>query len=74
MTVAFWRRPAAYLDPEVRLGSSCLRQADPSAVEKGLHRLEADLRSGTWQHRYGHLLELTKLDCGLRLIVAEDYD
>lgn len=74
MTVAFWRRPAAYLDPEVRLGSSCLRQADPSAVERGLHHLEADLRSGAWQQRYGHLLALSELDCGLRLIVGEDYD
>ena len=27
MTVAFWRRPEAYLDPEVRLGSSALRGA-----------------------------------------------
>lgn len=72
MTVAFWRRPAAYLDPEVRLGSSCLRQADPSAVERGLHQLEADLRSGTWQERYGHLLERSELDCGIRLIVGED--
>jgi SAM-dependent methyltransferase len=73
MTVAYWRRPAAYLDPEVRLGSSCLRQADPSAVARGLHQLADDLRSGTWQQRYGHLLELSELDCGLRLIVGEDY-
>lgn len=72
MTVAFWRRPAAYLDPEVRLGSSCLRQADPSTVERGLRRLEDDLRSGAWERRHGHLLDLAELDCGIRLIVGED--
>lgn len=72
MTVAYWRRPAAYLDPEVRLGSSCLRQAAPSVVERGLRRLEADLRSGAWQRRYGNLLELSELDCGMRLIVGQE--
>jgi SAM-dependent methyltransferase len=72
MTVAFWQRPAAYLDPEVRLGSSCLRQAEPHAVQRGLRKLEADLQSGTWQKRYGHLLELSELDCGIRLIVGEE--
>jgi hypothetical protein len=71
MTVAFWRRPASYLDPEVRLGSSCLRQVEPAAVERGLLQLDADLQSGRWHHRYGHLLGLQELDCGLRLLVGE---
>ncbi len=70
MTVAYWRRPDAYLDPEVRLGSSCLRQAEPEVVQAGLARLEADLRSGEWEQNYGHLLGLQDFDCGLRLVIG----
>jgi hypothetical protein len=35
MTVAFWRRPEAYLDPEVRLGGSALRELDSTAFGMG---------------------------------------
>jgi SAM-dependent methyltransferase len=72
MTVAFWRRPHAYLDAEVRLGGSALRELDTSTVERGLARLDRDLRNGTWVRRYGHLLELKELDCGLRLVVGRN--
>jgi SAM-dependent methyltransferase len=71
MTVAFWRRPEAYLDPDVRLGSSSLRELDPTVVERGLTRLDRDLQNGAWARRYGHLLELDEFDCGLRLVVSE---
>lgn len=66
---AYWRRPAAYLDPQVRSGSSsfwAIRDADV-----GLLRLEADLASGEWQRRYGDLLKLDSLDLGYRLVVAD---
>jgi SAM-dependent methyltransferase len=33
MTVAFWRWPHAYLDAEVRLGGSALRELDASVIE-----------------------------------------
>lgn len=72
MTVAYWRRPEAFLDPEVRRGSSSLRQVDAGTLRRGLSNLERDLRRGVWHDRYGHLLELDELDCGLRLIVGED--
>jgi SAM-dependent methyltransferase len=71
MTVAFWRRPDAYLDPEVRLGSSSLRELGPSVLERGLARLDRDLRNGAWVRRYGHLLGLDEFDCGLRLVVGQ---
>jgi SAM-dependent methyltransferase len=72
MTAAFWRRPEAYLDPEVRLGSSALRELDSIPLERGLARLDRDLRTGAWARRYGHLLELDEFDCGLRLVVGQD--
>ena len=71
MGVAFWRRPEAYLDPEVRLGSSSLRELDSKALERGLARLDRDLRNGAWARHYGQLLELDEFDCGLRLVVGQ---
>lgn len=37
----------------------------------GLARLAADLTSGAWAERFGHLLELDELDLGYRLVVAD---
>lgn len=70
MTIAHWRHPEVYLDPAVRAGGSALRQVDPAALDRGLRRLAEDLRSGRWLERHGHLMQLTELDCGLRLVVG----
>lgn len=65
---AYWRRPAAYLDPRVRAAiSSFWKMGD---ITPGLERLRHDLDSGNWQQRYGHLLGLDERDCGYRLVVA----
>jgi hypothetical protein len=40
-------------------------------IESGLASLEADLQSGRWDERHGHLRTLPQLDVGLRLVVAE---
>jgi len=64
---AYWARPAAYLDPAVRAGISSF--AHPG-TEPGLERLAADLASGAWNDRHGHLLEADALDLGYRLVVA----
>ena len=70
MTVAFWRRPQAYLDPAVRGAGSAFHQVDPGELRDGLEQLEKDLASGRWHARYGYLLELDELDVGLRLITS----
>jgi len=41
------------------------------ARRAGRGRLAADLESGAWEQRYGHLRELEELDVGLRLVVSE---
>jgi len=64
---AYWARPAAYLDPAVRAGISSF--ALPGA-EPGLERLRADLATGAWHARHGHLLATDALDLGYRLVVA----
>ena len=69
--LAIWDRPEMHLDPEVRRASSSWHQMPREEVEQGLARLEADLESGRWDERNGHLRELPELDVGLRLVTAE---
>ena len=69
---ALWDRPELHLDPEVRRGSSIWHVMEPELVERGIAGLEADLESGRWDERHGHLREETaELELGLRLLAAE---
>lgn len=68
---AFWRRPEAYLDADVRAGISTWWVMPPAEREAGLERLAADLASGAWQARHRDLLTRSELDLGYRLVVAE---
>jgi SAM-dependent methyltransferase len=68
---AYWKRPAAYLDPAVRAGISVLHQVDPASLARALAALARDLRSGAWAERFAGLLDLDELDLGYRLVVAE---
>jgi SAM-dependent methyltransferase len=68
---AWWRRPEAYLDPEVRAGISCLSFVEPGDMAAALERLRSDLENGEWDRRFGYLRELEELDLGYRLVVAE---
>ena len=67
---AYWRRPHAYLDPDVRASISALALLDDALLQPGLARLEADLHSGTWHDRNRTLLERDTYDFGYRLVVA----
>jgi len=68
---AFWRRPAAYLDPAIRSGISSFALMGQEALNEGLRRLANDLESGAWAEHFGHLLTLDDLDLGYRLVVSE---
>ena len=65
---AFWRRPAAYLDPHIRSGSSSFWAIE--GADEGLERLRHDLDSGEWERRYDKLVNLDAYDAGYRLIVS----
>ena len=67
---AFWRRPEAYLDPNVRRAISGFVQLPPEVVNASLAHLAEDLRSGQWDTQFGWVREQTSLDLGYRLIVA----
>jgi SAM-dependent methyltransferase len=69
--MAIWDRPEMHLDPDVRCASSSWHQLPSDEVELGLAKLEADLESGRWDERNGHLREQPELDVGLRLVTAE---
>lgn len=66
---AYWRRPAAYLDPRVRAAMSSF-WALGSDVSEGLGRLERDLDSGAWAERYGDLRDRDDCDLGYRLVTT----
>jgi SAM-dependent methyltransferase len=69
--VALWSRPEAHLDPRVRQASSTWHRLDPEVVARAVGELAADLESGEWDRRHGHLRDLDELDVGLRLVSAE---
>jgi len=68
---AFWRRPDAYLDPDVRAGISVFAQVPSAAAGRAVDALSADLETGRWQQSHRALLELSELHLGYYVIVAE---
>jgi hypothetical protein len=67
---AFWGRPEAYLDAEVRRGTSPWHQIPTHATDRAVRRLSEDLADGTWESRHGHLRSEPTHDVGMRLVVA----
>ncbi|MGY1754778.1 methyltransferase domain-containing protein [Blastococcus sp. SYSU D01042] len=68
---AFWRRPEAYLDPDVRAGMSLFATTDPDAVRDGLARLEDDVRSGAWHRAHADLVQADVLDVGYCTVAVD---
>lgn len=66
---AYWRRPEAYLDPDVRNAISTFSRV--GNFETGIARLRTDLNDGTWHRRYGHLFGKQAMDLGYRLLVID---
>ncbi|GDY14398.1 hypothetical protein LBMAG53_32760 [Planctomycetota bacterium] len=66
---AYWHRPDAYLDPEVRGAMSTFTRL--SNVEPRLERLRQDLSSGRWHVANADLLNAESIDLGYRLVVCE---
>jgi SAM-dependent methyltransferase len=68
---AFWRRPDAYLDPDVQAGISTFMLIGEESRRRGERLLGQELENGEWHRRFGHLLELDELDLGYRLVTAQ---
>lgn len=67
---AYYARPEAFLDPEVRAAQSGWMLADPAAVSRGVRRLSEDLRTGAWDRKYGHLRRAAEHLGAVRLLVT----
>ena len=68
---AYWRRPEAYLRPEVRAGISVFSQVSSAAVDRAIVALGADLETGRWRERHRELLTMDELHLGYYVVTAE---
>lgn len=68
---ALWGRPELLFDEDVVRPMWVWQGISEDSRRSGRERLAADLRSGAWDERYGHLRERDELDVGLRLVVSE---
>jgi SAM-dependent methyltransferase len=68
---AFWNRPEALLDPEVRASQSLWALLGPRVEEAIVDRLRGALNSGAWDSEHGHLRQLRSYDGALRLVISE---
>lgn len=67
---AYWRRPEAYLDEQVRRAVSVWTRVGPEAEQRAVDGLREDLSSGRWAERNRDLVALDAAELGLRLLVA----
>lgn len=67
---AYWRRPEAYLDAQVRRAVSVWTRVGPGAEQRAVNGLRDDLSSGRWAERNRELIALDAAELGLRLLVA----
>jgi Methyltransferase domain len=67
---AYWRRPEAYLDEDVRRGISSWARVGPAAEQRAVRSLRADLASGRWAERNRDLVDLDAAELGERLLIA----
>ena len=67
---AYWRRPEAYLDENVRRGISVWAAVGPDAEQRAVRSLRDDLASGRWAERNRDLLVLEAAELGLRLLIV----
>lgn len=68
---ALWARPEMLFDDDVVRPMWVWQGISEEERQAGRERLAADLESGAWERRYGHLRQQAELDAGLRLVVSE---
>lgn len=71
LLAAYWRRPMAYLDEEVREAISTFRLPGAELLLGGLETLAEDLQNGRWEDLNQSILERESFDLGYRLLVTE---
>lgn len=66
--MSFWRRPEAYLDPNIRAGMSSFARFN---ADVGLEKLRNDLVNGEWHRRNKELLTRDAADLGYRIVTCQ---
>jgi SAM-dependent methyltransferase len=67
---AYWRRPEAYLEENVRRGMSIWARVGPDAEQRAVRSLGDELESGRWAERNRGLLDLDLAELDSRLLIA----
>ncbi|MGV3697975.1 class I SAM-dependent methyltransferase [Flavobacterium sp.] len=67
---AFYGRPEAFLEKEVRQSQSAWGFLSEEVENKLVKNLYDDLKSGEWDKKYGHFRNQPYFTCALRLIVS----
>jgi SAM-dependent methyltransferase len=67
---AYWRRPEAYLDEQVRRGMSAWARVGADAERRVVRDLRADLASGRWAERNRDVLRLDAMALNSCLLIA----
>jgi SAM-dependent methyltransferase len=67
---AFYGRPEAFLEKEVRLAQSAWGFLQNGLEEQLAKRLSTDLASGAWDKKYGHYRMEPTFTCALRLVIS----
>jgi SAM-dependent methyltransferase len=67
---AYYARPEAFLEADVRAAQSGWVLTDPDVIARGLAELADDLASGRWDERHGHLRSKPEHVGAVRLVVA----
>ncbi len=70
MLGSFWAHPERVLDEAARNATSGFARMPAGVVERVVRAVGADLESGRWDARHGHLRGLAEYDVGLRLVLA----
>jgi SAM-dependent methyltransferase len=67
---AYYGRPERLLDPAARIACSAWSFVSEQTAADYVEALRADLESGAWDRKYGHVRTAPEYDGSLRLVVA----
>ena len=67
---AFYGRPEAFLQKEVRQAQSAWGFVTPEVEERCVQALAEDLASGEWDRKYGHYRKMKEFMGSIRLVIS----
>ncbi|MDP4149938.1 MAG: class I SAM-dependent methyltransferase [Bacteroidota bacterium] len=67
---AFYGRPEAFLQKEIRLSQSAWGFISDDKQEEIVNRLRIELQNGNWNKKYGHYRTQPSFTCGLTLVIS----